>query len=164
MSLFHVFREVVYQCVVCVGHPVVYFLKTLLACRSCCFGGRECVVVKEFKGLPSVVDGFLLGIGPSVQGIPKVDGGLSALWSDASANSAEASSIRVSSSVAVSSASRSEVKPEPSLLRGMDIEPLKPAGLAVLIASMNVAVRSDMSTGASVENPPRCGGNRDNEY
>ena len=59
--------------------------------------------------------------------------GFSALASDVSADSAEASSIRVSSSGAISSASRSEVKPEPSLLRGMEIEPLKPAGLAVLI-------------------------------
>ena len=58
---------------------------------------------------------------------------LSALVSGASADSAEASSERVSSSGAVSSASRSEVKPVPSLMRGLDIEPLKPAGLAVLI-------------------------------
>ena len=83
-SVFHVFREVLYKCVVCGGHPVVNFLKTLLGCRRCCFGGCECVVVKECERLPSVVYGLLLGIGPSVHGIPKVDGGLSAFmlkWS-----------------------------------------------------------------------------------
>ena len=60
-SLFHVFREVLYKCVVCGGHPVVYFLKTLLGCRRCCVGGRECVVAKEFEGFPSVVYGFFVG-------------------------------------------------------------------------------------------------------
>ena len=44
-SLFHVFREVVCECVVSGGHPVVYFLDTLFGCRGCCFGGIECVVV-----------------------------------------------------------------------------------------------------------------------
>ena len=60
-SLFHVFREVLYKCVVCGGHPVVYFLKTLLGCRRCCFGGCECVVVKVFERVPSVVYGFCVG-------------------------------------------------------------------------------------------------------
>ena len=54
-------REVVHQCVVRVGHAVAYFLKSLFGCRRRCFGSHECVVVKEFKGLPSVVDGFLVG-------------------------------------------------------------------------------------------------------
>ena len=42
------------------------------------------MVVREFERIPSVVYCFLLGTGPSVQGIPTVDGGLSAFmlkWS-----------------------------------------------------------------------------------
>ncbi len=92
--------------------------------------------LSDFSALASVLDSLSYGVSP-----------VSVVYS----------SSRAASSGTVSSASRDDVKPEPSL-RVLEREPLKPAGLAVLIASMNAAVRSDMSTGASGENPPRCGG------
>ena len=55
------FREVVCKCVVCGGHPVVDFLKTLLGGRRCCFGDRTCVFVEELECVPSIVYGFFVG-------------------------------------------------------------------------------------------------------
>ena len=60
-SVFYVFCEVVYQCVVSGGHPIVDILKLLLGCCGCCLGGDKCVVVKEFERIPPFMYGFFVG-------------------------------------------------------------------------------------------------------